>query len=349
MKTEFVSTLLQHETSRATIARTQSRLERAELEVASGRHADIGTALGFGVSRLLDTRQLAGELDAIVSTNAIVTTRLTQTQAALSGMIEIGQAFFETAVAMRQGGGDRATLVAEAKAALGSLGALLSTTSQGAYVFSGVNTAETPVADYLADPPGPGRLAVQSAFAGFFGFGADDPSVATIDAAGMSAYLDGDFAALFTDAGWQADFSSASDQVLRDRIAPGETIDSSVSANADGVRSLMAVLIATVDSGTQDLSAGAFDRFAEYLGKGASQAVSSLLRTQSSLGVTQERLAKASQRITIERAVLEKQIGASEGVDSYAAAVKLMTLSTQLEASYSVTARMQKMSLLNYL
>lgn len=349
MKTEFVSTLVHHETARAMIARTQTKMDKAEIEVSTGRHADIGKALGFGFSGLLDTRQLAGDLDAIASTNAIVTARLTKTQSALSGMAELGQGLFDSIVALRQGGGDRSALVAQAEAALGSLTALLSTTSNGAYIFSGANTAVAPIEDYLADTPGAGRTSVQAAFNAAFGMDPSDPAVSSISGADMATYLAGDFAALFAEPNWSATFSSATDEVSRDRIAPNETIDSSLSANAVGIRSLMQALVATVESGAKELSAEAFDSLAQNIAQTTGQAIHELVRSQATLGVTQERLAKASARITVERSMLEERIGAAEGVDSYEAAIKLMTLSTQLEASYSVTARMQQLSLLNYI
>ena len=349
MKAEFVSTLVHHDTARATIARTQAKLHSAEIEVSTGRHADIGEVLGFGVSRLLDTRQLAAELDAIGSTNAVVAARLTMTQSALSGMVELGQELFESITALRQGGGDRSALVGQAEAALGTLTSLLSTTSNGAYIFSGVNTAVAPVADYLADPPSTARLAVQAAFNTAFGVNPDDPAVSAINGGDMAAYLSGDFSALFTEPGWSTTFSSAAHDLMQDRIAPNETITSSLSANADGIRSLMQALIAAIDSGTRELGAEAFDRLAESILKTAGQAVHDLVQSQSVLGIAQERLAKANARMNVERSLFEERIGAAEGVDSYAAAVRLMSLSTQLEASYSVTSRMQKLSLLNYL
>lgn len=349
MKAEFVSSLVLRETSRSAVARGQSQLAKAEVEVSTGRHADVGLALGSGVSRLIDTRQLAVELDAIAAGNDVVSARFATTQSALSSMVDLAQGFFDTLVTSRQTGSDRATLIEEARSRLGSLVALASATSNGAHVFSGINSAVPPIADYLAEPPGAARTAVHSAFVAEFGFTPDDPAAATITGAQMDAYLSAGFDALFDDPAWSASFSAASDTALRDRIAPQDSITSPVTANGDGIRSLMKALVAVIDSGTADLNAEAFDNLASRITTDAGDAIQDLLRAQSELGVAQERLAKASERISIERSLIEETIGRAEGVDSYEAAIRLTTLTTQLEASYAVTARMQQLSLLNYL
>jgi flagellar hook-associated protein 3 FlgL len=47
--------------------------------------------------------------------------------------------------------------------------------------------------------------------------------------------------------------------------------------------------------------------------------------------------------------LLESAIARTEGVDPYEAVMRLNTLTNQLEASYSVTSRISKLSLVNYI
>ena len=349
MKAEFVSTLVHREISRSVIARTQEQLAAAQREVSTGRHADIGKSLGAGVARLIDTRLLASDLDAQASANGIVETRLQETQSALSGMVDLAQGFFDLLLSSSQTGSDRALLVEEAKSRLAALEGLLSTTSNGAHIFSGINSAVAPMESYLAEPPGAARSSVQGAFLAEFGFAPDDPAVPGISAAQMEDYLSGSFALLFQDTSWKANFSTASDEPLRDRISKNETLATSVSANSSGIRELVQVLVAAVDSGTGALDAEAFQSLTRQLATVAGRAIHGLLRTQGEVGIAQERLAKASERTTIERTLLAEKIGLAEGVDAYGAAVRLTTLQTQIEASYAVTARVQQLSLLSYL
>jgi flagellar hook-associated protein 3 FlgL len=46
---------------------------------------------------------------------------------------------------------------------------------------------------------------------------------------------------------------------------------------------------------------------------------------------------------------MTKHIGKLEGVDPYEASTRLSQLMTQVETAYAMTARVQKLSLLNYL
>ena len=53
--------------------------------------------------------------------------------------------------------------------------------------------------------------------------------------------------------------------------------------------------------------------------------------------------------MSIQSDIIKTHIGALEGVDPYEASNRLTELMTQIETAYSVTARIQKLTLLNYL
>ena len=74
-----------------------------------------------------------------------------------------------------------------------------------------------------------------------------------------------------------------------------------------------------------------------------------LVDYQARVGVAQERLTQANERIAIEKGTLEHRISEAEGVDPFVVADQLSLLMTRIEASYSVTARMQQLTLMNYL
>jgi len=349
MKAMLPSTLALRETSRQTIGRLQTELAQAQIEVSSGRHADVGNAIGRDVAAALDIRRISTDLDALAQSNAIVSVRYQQTQSALGVARELAEGFMETLFSSMQSGGDRSTLIEDAKSRLGTLIDVLSTTSNGVYVFSGINASEPPLTSYLVEPPGAGRTAVTTASTTAFGFAPDDPQASAITPGQMETYLDGSFAGLFDDPAWQSTFSAASSTSLRDRISARDTIEQPVTANSDGLRSLFKVLVATIDSGAEALSADTFRTFAESGIKATGAAVNGIVRSQSDLGIAEDRLAKASDRINLERDIVERRVAELEGVDSYEAATRLNTLVTQLETSYAVTARLQQLTLLSYL
>ena len=73
-----------------------------------------------------------------------------------------------------------------------------------------------------------------------------------------------------------------------------------------------------------------------------------LVEIQGSLGGVQNQVTDASDRLKTQQSILQTHIGTLEGVDATEAKVKIDTLTTQIEMSYSLTAKLLQMSLLNY-
>lgn len=345
----LVSSVVLRETTRSAISQVQARLNEASREVSSGRHFDVGLVLGAQAAQTIDARQSIGDLNAILSTNGLISTQLAVVQASLSSMVDIANDLFETLTSAARSGADRSQIVDDARAKLGTFVNLLSTTNQGAYVFGGLNSAEPPMADYLEDPSPPARTAVLGSFVTEFGFSPTDPQSVTISPTQMLAYLDGSYGALFQDLAWQTTFSSAVDGDMEARISPQEVATLSTTANDQGIRHLMGALVATIDSGLVDLNAQTFQTFTTTIAERASLAAGELMRSQASLGSVQERVAKANERMEIQRGLLDRTVGNLENVDLATASARLNHLATQLDVSYAVTARIQNLSLLNYL
>ena len=114
MKTATISSLTLFEASRAAITRNQARLAEIEVELSTGRHADVGRTLGVDASRDLEMRNTFDDLSSLLSTNGVVSTRLNQTQTALSAIRDLADGFLQTVLAASQGGADRSLLVTDA-------------------------------------------------------------------------------------------------------------------------------------------------------------------------------------------------------------------------------------------
>lgn len=347
MKAIFPSSLAQTETMRLTIQKSRTAMAAAEIEVSSGRKSDVGLAIGSSLSDVIDLRGLGLQFESIQQSNAAASTRLDVTQSALGAMGQLGNELFAAVAAVRQSGGERSVLLEGARSAMEQLLTLSKSTSGGAFVFSGVNTDTPPLDDYLSNPTGAARTAVQSAFAGLVaGVGGNAADIAGSD---MASYLDTVFAAIFEDPSWGSVISSADERTLVNRISMTATAETSVTINNVAIRELYSALAAVLDSDIEALSADAFGALADRLGELATRASAGIARLQSSVGIMQERLAKATDHIVLEKSVLERSIGEFEGVDAYEAATRLMTLRNGLETSYSVTARLQDLSLLKFL
>lgn len=346
---EQISTLASRESLRTSTARLQSRLDQTAAEVSSGRHGDIGLALGGQSAKILDLRGLSGDIEALVQSNGLLASRLSQTQSTLAAMAELANGFFETLVASRHSGSDRGAVVADARARLDALTDLLSITSNGAYIFSGRNNQARPIATYVTDPPTGPRATVHATFSAAFGIQQGDPQAASISASQLQTYLTGAFAALFDDPAWQTQFSSVGRGGIDVRASLNEVVTIPIDADSAGVRRFMSALVAVSDSGTDHLAADAYTQLIDTAAGLAGKAGTELVHHQGAVGVLQERIAAADARMGSQRSLIEKHIQAAEGIDLLEASSRLNGLMTQLEISYAVTSRLQQLSILNYL
>lgn len=74
-----------------------------------------------------------------------------------------------------------------------------------------------------------------------------------------------------------------------------------------------------------------------------------LTLVQSSLGVTQQRVADANDQIDTQVNFLSKSIDNLEQVDPASVSTQLSQISTALQAAYSLTNKLNSLSILNYL
>jgi flagellar hook-associated protein 3 FlgL len=344
-----VSTLAMRQAAMAAIGQAQSRLAQASEEVSTGRHHDVGLALGSAMRRSLDLHEVAGQIDTLTRANGLARSRLETTESALSEISDVASEFINQIVAFRNSGTDRSQILTDAQVRLDRLTSLLATTINGQSIFGGENTDSAALNSYLANPPSAARTAVINGFTAHFGFPPDDLQAASITPVQMNAYLDGDFAANFADPAWQANFSNASDAPLTDRIALNETIDTPVSANSTGVRKLVAALAAILDSGTERLNTGTFQSLIDRVAVLAGEARGEITKSQGIVGLNLDRITKANERLSLQGSLVARHLGGLEEVDTAEASVQLNLLHTKLEVSFAATARLQGLSLLNYL
>ncbi len=349
MKTTFISTSALADANRATLAKLQARLADAQKEVTTGRLADVGLGLGYRAGESVSLRQEHARLTAITDTNASVSTRLDATQGALKGLAAAAQSFLGQLLAARTSDTGPRVIQGQAQSALSAFADTLNTTVNGAYLFAGINADVKPVTDYNQQPPPANAQAVGSAFAAAFGFPQSDPGAAAIAPADMQTFLDGAFAGLFDPAAWSGTWSAASDQNVKSRISTNELIETSVNANAAPFRKLASAYTMLAGLGVESLGQGTYQTAVDTAVRTVGEALNGLTDLQAGLGTAQERVKNANDRMSIQMDIMTNHIGALEGVDPYEASTKVSSLLTQIETAYAMTARIQKLTLLNYL
>lgn len=71
--------------------------------------------------------------------------------------------------------------------------------------------------------------------------------------------------------------------------------------------------------------------------------------SQAEVGIIQQRVESASERVSMQIDLFKLNIDDHEGVDPYEASSRITSLLTQIEVSYTLTSRIQQLSLVRFL
>jgi flagellar hook-associated protein 3 FlgL len=346
MRTGGISTLNIAYLLRDSITRSQLDLSKAQTELVSGRHADVGLTLGSGTGRDLLWRVEIGAMQQLADTNKLASVRADVSQSAMDAIRDLAGKFLATITGARNADHGQELAKTAARSALDQLTGLLNTAHDGQYLFGGTNTGTAPLADYAASPA---KTSVDAAFAAAFGMSQDDPAVVNITAAGMAAFLDTQFAALFDPAGWSANWSSAADRPLMTRIDGNQRVQASTNANGEPFRQLAQALAMVAELGAPGLNQSAFETIVDKALSLTSGAIAGVGAEQSRLGLAQNDISAANERLGRRLGAVMATVRNVESVDNYEAATRVNALMTQLETSYTLTGRISRLSLLNYI
>lgn len=348
MATFSISSAVVWSAARQSVITLQADLARSQKELATGKRADPGLDLGSGVSEIGKLRKTQAWQAALESTNSIGATRLDAGQTALEGITDGAQGFLNQMLAAQGAGAHPAGIAAAATSALSGMTAALNTAIAGVHVFGGDNSGPVPLMPYVTAGSASSQ-AIAGAFATAFGFAPDDPQVANITPAQMQAFLDGPFASEFSDLGWRANWSTASDQAAVLKISTSQDIEVGVSANERPFRELAQAYVMVSGLGADRLNSATLKTVIDRATELTSTAIAGVTGIRARLGVAQQQLSSTNEQIAIEGQIISNRLDRMEAVDPYTAATTISTLMTQLQASYAATARIQQLSILNYL
>lgn len=315
-------------------------------EATTGRLADLGLSLGVGVAHDRSMTALRQHLSSIADANSQAVGRLAATQDSLQGL-----SGFAIEMTSLLAAGDMLTeanpaKLAIARATIGGATELMNTTFGNIHIFGGVNTAGAPIADWEG---GAAQTALRNAFASRFGFAMTDPAALAITGTDIADFLDNTVRPMFQGADWTSNMSSAADEALRSRIAPGEAAVTSITANEKTFRTLFMAIGIVVEFLGSNLNGDASAAVTSFSLSAFGETSKGLSDLQGTVGAIQNRIADANEVSDARETLLENMIADLEGVDQYEAASRVNALTTQLEASYALTARLQNLNLVSFL
>ena len=189
---------------------------------------------------------------------------------------------------------------------------------------------------------------VDNAFLAQFGMTQDDANVSQITGSAMADFLDTAFANLFTPTAWVSNWSQASSTNVLHRIGTHQ-IDTASNANASFVPKLAQAFTMIAELGQGKLSQAAFEATVDKATQLLSEAQIEIGSEQSRIGIGQQQMTAAQLTYEKSRDAATAAISSLESVDPYEAATRVNMLMSQLETSYSVTGRISRLSILNYI
>ena len=331
--------------TRASIARLQSELTRAQDELSSGRRSQLGLVLGARSISATVLRARIDESQAFLDTNKVVSARFDAAQSALGSLSDLAQGMQAEFLAAISGASNPTTLVANAMAALSQTMSLMNSNFDGVSLFGGLG-----IGNPLKEVSANGAPAVAAAFQAKFGIAPGDAASAGIASSDMQDFLDAEFAALFdNDVNWSSLWSNATNDVPQTRISQAVTVPNSVSANIPAVRNLVKSLTMVAALGIESLSP---DTRSALIAQASSQiggAQTMLTDTIAQVGVLQNRLQDANNELSLQHAQLGSRLDDIEVAHLAELSTRISTLSMQLQASYQVTSKLSQLSLINFI
>ena len=344
-----ISTLAILNAPRQSIYESQRRLLDAQTELSTGRHADVGLYLGGKTSEVIGLRNGFDRNNSIIDMNGLAATELDLTQSAMTSLVELSHQFSATLIGARNAVNGQEVVKTAAKAAIESFTSIINQTHSGKFLFGGINSEVAPIENYLSSPPSAGKAAVDGAFLTEFGVTQSAAGVGSITATQMDIFLNGAFSNLFTPTAWSSTFSSASDQNRTARIDADYTVEVSTNANEAAFRDFAKAISMAFDLGTGTLNQAAFEKVVDKAVAVSAASAQEIGLIAGELGTSEKLITDTTLQLKQRNEILNREIVSLEGVDQYEVSTRVNLLTTQLEASYSITARINRLNLMNYL
>ncbi|WP_137135693.1 flagellar hook-associated family protein [Rhizobium sp. FKY42] len=361
MKTSFSSTISVQTSLRTAMAKAQNELMKANEEVTTGVHADMGVSLGSQTARNLDLTRDVMRIESQLTTNSVAVTRLDSSEAALNNMStsvdKVRGALASLTSSASTLDDARRTLTS----ALDSFTDAANSSVAGEYLFAGTNTDVKPLTSFT-EAGSPFKAAYDAELNQFLSANGI-PSKSAMTAAQVDSFLT-DLEAKFngtttlTDpphagqAGqdfWTTFVSNANDTNMTTRISANEVVDTSTNANGSGFRNFVFAAVVSNEFLTTDVPEVSRQAAVKVASGAIGRAETGITTARSNLGISSERVKNANESLESQKKIFELHLNDLQGVDAYEASTRVTSLKALLEASYTLTSRIQQLSLVNFL
>ena len=225
----------------------------------------------------------------------------------------------------------------------------LNTQIGGFPIFGGQSLDAPPMKDFTSAEGAAAKAAIDAAFQAQFGFASNDPSAASLSAGDMQNFFDGPFSTLFQGSNWGALWSNASAAPMQGEVAPGIMAESNTTTHSQGIQDLAKGYVALAYFKNMPVTDVAYKGLVDASLISVGTARGGLTAAQANLGLAEERVSNATTRLSEMETVFSRSLSDLEATDPFDVAQRINTLLTGIEATYAMTARLQRLSLVNFL
>lgn len=313
----------------------KSQLNTLVQEMSSGQKSDLTAHLGADQSRLSSIDRQLELLDRFASANKHTAQSLAVMQTALN-TVESHRAAQSGSLITVGSGADSLQVQTAAKASESAFSAVvnaLNTRHGDRSLFAGASVDRTPLND-----PQDMMTSLRSAVTGLTNVvDIEDAVAAWFDAPGGGFETDG----YFGQAGTFAQRSIASDQ----------TVQIDAAADDPAFRDTMKALALGAIAGDEDLTLDVDARRSLQLraGEALLSASSPLAAVQARLGHVEQQVDEANARLSAQQSAFGIARNDLVSADPFETATRLQQVQQQLETQYTLTARLSRLSLTEYL
>jgi flagellar hook-associated protein 3 FlgL len=343
----YISTMSLASPLQSSILQAQAALTQDQTEITTDAPADLGLTLGGQTGSVLSLKSQIDQLNAYSTSNSIATSRLSTTSTVLTSLQSTAQAIQSDLLTAQTTGGSTSSLATNVTNAMQTLISGLNTSANGEYIFGGINTDQTPMNDYLATGS-TAKANADAAFSSAFGFSQTSSDAADVTGTQMQSFLDTTFASQFTGSGW-SDMSNASSTTMQTAISPSQTTGTSVSANDTAFQQIAEAYAMVNEYAGANLGSDARQAVLTTASNLLSSGMAGLTNLGATVGAAQTAVTNADSEMTSQVTIVQTHVSDLDSVDTYALSTQVTDLTTQLQASYELTSRLQDLSLTNYL
>lgn len=353
-----LSTLQMNLFARRQVETATVQLQKASKEMSTGLKADVFADLGPMAAVTLSLRSTSGQIHSYITANGVLDSKIQSMLTAIDTVRETVSAVFQAAsVNSSQNTIGTKALQIQAEAALKSMISTMNVNYNGEYLFSGIKSGVPALQNWDQPNPTTGQ-SPHDAVKAIIGTGPTtvaqaNTMIADINAVFASNYSadpSNNYEATFYNGKQTYDANGNPNKRVTARIESNRVLDYGVQANDAAFRAIykgLAMLTAVDPSKIQDKAT--YKAWMKAAADALSSGIAGALDVSTKLGFYRKVIDDTVVRQRDMSNIYQSQIRAFEAVDPYKAATQVKALEVQLQASYSISARLSNLTILKYL